>query len=145
VVAVPGDMRRPETFLADPELRSVLDFSEPARILLVGVLPFLPDRPELTVAMRRLHDLSARGSLLVLSHVTASARARRFDRLVDLLSRTGTPPAPRDDDQVNALFAGWNPVEPGIGPAARRHPEPGTPAGADPASWLTVAGVAVRR
>ncbi|MEU4222087.1 SAM-dependent methyltransferase [Actinoplanes sp. NPDC026623] len=145
VVAVPGDIQRPETFLADPELRSVLDFSEPVCILLVGVLPFLPDSPELTVAMRRFHDISAPGSLLVLSHVTASARARQFDRLVDLLSRTGTPLAPRDDDQVNALFEGWNPIEPGIVPAARWHPDPGTPAGADPASWLTVAGVAVRR
>lgn len=144
-VAVQGDIGRPDSFLADPGLRCVLDFSEPVCILLVGVLHFIPDGPELSVALRRYHDIAAPGSCLAVSHPSATAHAAQFDRLVDLLSRTGTALAVRDDDQVNALFEGWSPIEPGIVPAVRWHPDPGSPAGSDPVSRLMVAGVAVRR
>ncbi|MEU7901420.1 SAM-dependent methyltransferase [Actinoplanes sp. NPDC049118] len=143
-VAVQGDIQLPESFLGDAGLRSVLDFSEPVCIQLISVLQFMPDSPALAVALRRYHDLAAPGSLLVISHVTASAFMEQIDRVVDLLSRTGTPLVLRDEEQVTALFEGWSPIEPGIVAGNRWHPGAKAPADADAAPSVMLAGMAVR-
>jgi hypothetical protein len=40
VIAVPGDMRSPETILADPELAELIDLAEPACVILSAILHF---------------------------------------------------------------------------------------------------------
>src|SRR5690606_19700272 len=42
-VAIRGDLRNPAGILNDPELHSLIDFTEPVAILLVAVLHFLPE------------------------------------------------------------------------------------------------------
>ncbi|MFI5495146.1 SAM-dependent methyltransferase [Actinoplanes sp. NPDC051859] len=118
-VVLPGDLQQPDAFLLDPQLRAVLDFTEPVCILLAAVLHFVPDSPELTAAMRRYHQVAAPGSLLAVTHATGGERPDEVERVTDLYNRTGTPMVLRDEAELAVLIDGWEPLVPGAdgGPA----------------------------
>jgi hypothetical protein len=139
---VHGDLQDARTILDNPEVRAVIDFSEPVCVLIIAVLHFIPDSPMLTVALQRYRDAVPSGSYLAMTHATASARPEQLDTLSDLYNRTGTPMVYRDAGQVTKIFGGWPLLEPGIvfGPLWR--PEPGAEPVEDPASYLTLAGMA---
>jgi hypothetical protein len=139
------DLVHSAAILADPRLRALIDFAEPVCFLLVAVLHFLPDSPELTAALRDYREVAAPGSVLAVTHATASSAQDRIDRIADLYHRTGTPLVMRDRGRLAPLFDGWDLVEPGIVYGPEWRPEPGTAPLRDPASFATLAGVAVRR
>lgn len=116
-VFVQSDLREPGTVLADPELRELLDLRRPVAVLMVTVPHFLTDfdSPVGIVAGYRQH--MAPGSALVLSHPTGEGRlgspdARRA--LADLFERSGVPAILRSRRAVEALFGGFDLVEPGV-------------------------------
>jgi SAM-dependent methyltransferase len=133
-----ADLLHAEALLTDPALRSLLDLDEPVCVLLIAVLHFLPDTPDLHAALRCYRDALAPGSLLAVSHATPSLRAEDLARFVDLYTRTGTAMVLRDRDELLTLLEGWSLVEPGLvyGPAWR----PDEPV-ADPAAFATLAAV----
>ena len=139
---VQADLQDARTILDNPDVRAVIDFSEPVCLLIIAVLHFIPDSPMLTVALKRYRDALPSGSYLTITHATASARAEELGIVSDLFNRTGTPLVYRDAGQVAAMFADWPLVEPGIvyGPLWR--PEPEAAPVDDPASYLTLAGMA---
>ncbi|MEU4563999.1 SAM-dependent methyltransferase [Actinoplanes sp. NPDC023936] len=143
VVVVHGDVREPAPVLDDPAVRGLLDLSRPLGILMVAVLHFVPESPVLTEALRVYREAAVAGSVLAISHLSASARPTELDRVADLYNRTGSSLVPRDREQMERLFEGWTLVEPGIvfGPSWR--PDPGEEED-DPAQFLTLAGVGVR-
>ncbi len=143
VVVVHGDVRDPARVLDDPAVRGLLDLSRPLGILMVAVLHFVPDSAVLTEALRVYREAAVAGSVMAISHASASAQPAEFDRVAALYNRTGSSLVARDRDQVERLFEGWTIVEPGIvfGPAWR--PDPGEEVD-DPARYLTLAGVGVR-
>ena len=65
-----ADLREPESILASPVVREVIDFGQPLALMLVAILHFIPDeaRPEQIVAT--LLDALPAGSYLVASHGT---------------------------------------------------------------------------
>lgn len=70
VTVLRGDLREPDAILSHPALRMLIDFREPAGVLMTAVLMFVSDGS-------RPHDLVARylqavapGSYLALSHLT---------------------------------------------------------------------------
>ncbi|WP_432995229.1 SAM-dependent methyltransferase [Dactylosporangium sp. CA-233914] len=136
---VQADLHEAERILRDPEVETLLDLTEPVCLLMVAMLHFVPDTPELRSAMRVLHSALAPGSVLAVSHATAAAQ-----RLADLYTRAGTSMVVRDRGELAALLAGWAPVEPGIvwGPLWRPDPDAG-PTG-DPESYATLVAVAER-
>jgi SAM-dependent methyltransferase len=144
-LAVQGDLRRPDAIFADADLRRLLDLGQPVCLLMVAVLHFIPDGPALTAALRRYHEVLAPGSLLVISHGTSSARPGKLDRVADLYSRTGTPLVLRDRDRIAGLFDGWEPVPPGVVYGPEWRPDPADAPVEDPASYITLVGVAVKR
>jgi hypothetical protein len=141
-IALQGDLRYPDPIFDDPRVRDFIDFEQPVCLLMIAVLHFIPDGPDLSAALSRYHDAAAPGSYLVVSHATGSARPGELDRIADLYNRTGTPLVMRNRDQVTALFDGWNLLDPGVvyGPVWRPGPE--DPAVEDPASYITLAGMA---
>jgi SAM-dependent methyltransferase len=143
-VVLQADLQRGQELLADPALRAVLDLTEPVCVLMVAVLHFLPDGPELTEALRHYHDAVAPGSVLAVTHATAGSRCEQLERFTDLYHRTGTPLVMRDRSGLAALLEGWVPVAPGIVHGPEWHPEPGTAPVPDPASYATLAGVFLR-
>ena len=130
------------TILDDPALRSLIDLREPVCLLMVALLHFLPDTPDLRAALRHYHAALAPGSLLVVSHATPSARPEDLERFVDLYTRTGTAMVLRDRGELLTLLDGWQLVEPGLVYSPQwRSGEPVD----DPAGYATLAAVAERR
>ncbi|RKT52997.1 SAM-dependent methyltransferase [Saccharothrix australiensis] len=113
---VQEDLRRACDVLAAPEVRGLLDFDEPIAVMMVAVLHFVPDedRPADVVAAYR--DAVPPGSHLVVSHATHEGQdAEAADSHQDLYrKRTATPMTMRSTEEVRALLAGWEPVEPGV-------------------------------
>ncbi len=72
-----GDLRDPEGILGNPELRRLIDFTEPAGLLMTGVLMFVADDagPHQLVA-RYLREL-APDSYLSLSHLSADHKSEQ--------------------------------------------------------------------
>ena len=101
-------------------------------------------RPELTAALRHYREIAAPGSVLAVSHASAGSRPDQLDRIADLYQRTGTPLVMRDRTELATLCAGWQMVEPGVVYTPEWRPEPGSPRAAEPASYETLAAVAVR-
>ncbi|MER7272910.1 SAM-dependent methyltransferase [Dactylosporangium sp. NPDC000244] len=133
---IQADLHDAEQILGDPQVKALLDFTRPVCLLLVAILHFVPDTPELRAALRTYRDALAPGSLIALSHATGEV-----GDLADLYTRTGTPMVLRDRGELAGLLEGWDLVEPGVvhGPAWR----PDEPV-AEPDSYATLAAVAVR-
>ncbi|MEV8508462.1 SAM-dependent methyltransferase [Actinoplanes sp. NPDC051475] len=144
-IAIQGDLQQPADIMSDPQLRQLIDFAEPVCVLMLAVLHFVPDSPALTAALRHYHEVAAPGSILVISHATASANAEELDRITDLYNRTGTPLVIRDRDRFGGLLEGWDLVEPGIVYGPEWRPEPGDEWDGDPSSSITIAAVGVHR
>ncbi|QFZ17152.1 SAM-dependent methyltransferase [Saccharothrix syringae] len=108
---VQEDLRHPAEVLAAQQL---LDLSRPVAVMMVAVLHFVADGAADVVAAYR--DAVPPGSFLVVSHATGDGQAPRdADAHTDLYrQRTTTPMTMRSKAEVEALFAGFELVEPGV-------------------------------
>jgi hypothetical protein len=123
-----ADLRDPQSILADPSVREVLDFGQPIALMLVAVLHFVPDEFKPAQVLATLIEALPSGSYLVASHITAEhdpdgpatgARAYRA---------AGLPAQLRDSDQFAHLaFSGLELVQPGVVLVSEWRPEGGGP------------------
>jgi SAM-dependent methyltransferase len=136
-----GDLREPERILADPGLRSVIDFSRPVVVMLVAILHFIPDSCDPAGIVATFRDVMAPGSRLVLSHAT-------YDYNIKVLNNSRVyndataPFIPRSRAQITALLDGFEPEEPGLVDVARWRPDGTRPL---PAYHLNIYGAVARR
>jgi hypothetical protein len=65
-----ADARDPDGVLGHPEMRDLIDFAEPAGLLITGVLHFVSDETDPWQIMSRYVSALAPGSYLALSHAT---------------------------------------------------------------------------
>jgi S-adenosyl methyltransferase len=72
---VTADMRDPDAVLGDPEMRRLIDFAEPAGVLMTAVAHFVADEDDPWGLVARYMAAVVPGSYLALSHAT-------FDRMV---------------------------------------------------------------
>lgn len=122
---VPADLRDVPLVLAAPPVRRLIDFTRPIGVLMVDVLHLLPDTDDPAGVVARYRDAVPTGSHLILSSPRpsrartgpAAAPAAVAHRAIDIDSR------PRTRDDIAALFAGWDLVEPGITPIGQWHPD----------------------
>ncbi|MEU5690375.1 SAM-dependent methyltransferase [Actinosynnema sp. NPDC020468] len=106
------DLRDPEKVLNSPEVTDLLDLSRPVAVMTVAVLHFVDDPAPVIAAYR---DAVVPGSHLVVSHATRDGQRAQADEHQDLYRRrTATPMTMRTKAQVEALFAGFDLVEPGV-------------------------------
>ncbi|MEU6572484.1 SAM-dependent methyltransferase [Streptomyces sp. NPDC046805] len=119
-----GDVYAPEHILGSPELERTLDLSQPVALSMNALFHFIPDEDDPVGIIRRMIKPLAPGSYLSLTHGTAdfldpeaAARARA------VYQKGGIPAVTRNKTEFEALFAGLEPVEPGIVPAYRWHPD----------------------
>ncbi|MBP2705960.1 SAM-dependent methyltransferase [Microbispora sp. RL4-1S] len=115
-----GDVRGPDEILTDPDVRGVLDLSEPVAVLLVAVLHFVHDHEDPYGAVRALVDAMAPGSFLVVSHVEYRPELLRGARPYD---RANAQVAPRTFDEVTRFFDGLELVPPGLVNVRRWRPD----------------------
>jgi hypothetical protein len=121
--AINADLRDPKRILDDPELRAVLDLSQPVALLLVAVLHFVSDDDNPAGLLATLRAALAPGSYLVLSHATSEGRRVESQRVVELYRNTANALHMRDRVDVAPLFAGFELVEPGLVWAPQWRPE----------------------
>jgi SAM-dependent methyltransferase len=128
---VQGDLRDVSGVLDAPEVRRLLDFSQPIGVLMVAVLHFVPDRDDPAGIVARYRDVIAPGSYLVVSHAAASEDEQApegADEATAAYSRSVTEATLRTRAQVAGLFGGFDLVEPGVVYVTDWHPDPGDPA-----------------
>jgi len=102
-----ADLAQPDEILGDPEVRRLIDFSQPVAILLSSVLHLVPDAADPARIVARLRDAMAPGSYLVISHFEISR-----NHLSDALE--GTPVAARTRVEITGFFGDLTLVEPGL-------------------------------
>jgi hypothetical protein len=114
VAVLQQDLRDPDKILSDPALVDLLDLSRPVGILLVSVLPFIPDADHPTDIVARYRDAVVPGSYLVVSHGSAEARPEDVERVHQFYRQTRTPVMVRTREEIAQFFDGFELVDPGL-------------------------------
>ncbi|WP_308257955.1 SAM-dependent methyltransferase [Pseudonocardia lacus] len=141
---VEADATDPASVLAAPALGATLDLSEPVGLLVVDTLTYFPDPVARDVVATLLAAL-APGSYLTISHPTPDFAPEATRRTVAAVERSGLSCTTRTQDEVRALFAGTELVEPGLVPLLSWHPDARDAVVPDPCGVYAWAGVARRR
>jgi S-adenosyl methyltransferase len=115
VTVIRGDLREPGPILDDPELRELIDFSQPVALCMTLVLHFLPPDDDPYGVVARFRDTLCPGSFLVLSHVTGDGREPgALTDIDDIYGDANAPLIMRTREQVTAFFNGFDLIEPGV-------------------------------
>jgi hypothetical protein len=75
-----GDLRDPDRLLTDPELRELIDFTEPVGLLMTAVVHFVSDESDPWRLVHRYVAALAPDSYLALSHLTSDHKPPRAVR-----------------------------------------------------------------
>jgi hypothetical protein len=132
-VAIQADLREPESILAHPEVRQLIDFDRPVALLLVAILHFVPDDQDPAGIVARFRDALPAGSYLAISHATKDIPERpdmsaeemtemgaRAERLYQL---TTASLVTRTHAQVERFFDGFDLLDPGLVEIQRWRPD----------------------
>jgi hypothetical protein len=139
---VDADVRHPEQLFRDPDLRALIDLTQPVAVLLLAVLDVLPEADDPAGIVGRIRGLLAPGSYVAVTHLTGDARPGLAAAVADEYARAGvpTPPVPRTRQQIARFFTGFELVEPGLVTPSQWYPH--RPAATDPGTRWLYAGVA---
>ena len=119
-----GDLRDPQPILS--EAATTLDFSRPAAVMLFGILHFFSDADDPRGLIGQLLAPLAPGSYLAISHLASDVHADEMSETFKGLSaRMAENVTLRSHDEVAALLAGLDLVEPGVVQTAQWRPDPG--------------------
>ncbi|GIF22542.1 hypothetical protein BJ973_002866 [Actinoplanes tereljensis] len=135
---IEADLNDPAKILADPVVRSTLDFAQPIALMLIAVLHFVHGDGAAKPIVRELLDALPPGSYLVATHATSDFGTPEQQALYRQLIEEGKSDVwTRPKDEFTDLFEGLDLVEPGVVPASEWRPEPGvtTPARSDINLW----------
>lgn len=123
-----ADLRRPRQLLDSPRLGRTLDFERPVAVLMVSVLHFVPDSDDPAAIVASFRERLAPGSALVIAHGssdTADMPSEHLHTARRMYERAVAPVTLRSRTEVEAFFAGFELVEPGVVWLPRWRPEPG--------------------
>ncbi len=135
------DLRQPEHILANPEVRSLLDFDQPMAVLLVAVMQFVPEEDDPVGIVARIHDAVAPGSYVVMSQPTNDSRAEEAGRVEELINKLPSPFGYASRPTFASRFAGWDVIEPGIVWVPEWHPDSPSDVDEHPERSLVYVGV----
>ena len=122
-----GDIRRPAEILADPVVRSMIDFDRPVGLLLFAILHHVEDSDQPERIMAELRDTMPDGSYLAISSLRLPGPDLPELRAVTLEGeRLMTADLGsirwREDSEIMSWFGSWELVEPGLVPLADWRP-----------------------
>jgi S-adenosyl methyltransferase len=107
VKVILGDLRDPDRLLGDPELRELIDFTEPAGLLMTAVMHFVADESDPWGLVGRYLAALAPGSYLALSHLTSDHKPPRSVREFRRVFNRATEQMHfRSRSEVERLFQG---------------------------------------
>jgi O-methyltransferase involved in polyketide biosynthesis len=149
VAVVHADLRNPEAVLSQAVRAGGLDLTLPAAVLLVSVLPFVPDEDEPARIVSAYRDATVAGSYLAISHGTNEYRAEQVGDVETVYAKTTQPGVFRSKAEVAHFFEGYELLEPGLVDVIHWRPEPqalqADPLGGDIARYSLIAGVGCQR
>ena len=137
------DLHQPRVILADTELNKLIDFAEPVGLMLVAVLHFIADEDDPVGLVGELLDGLAPGSYVVLTHASTDSRPES-SKALKVYDRATARAYSRTRDQVLAMVAGLEVMEPGLVWVPQWRPDPATGPVEDP-SRSHVYGVVARK
>ncbi|MGH3392130.1 MAG: SAM-dependent methyltransferase [Actinomadura sp.] len=108
------DLREPERILAHPDVRRMIDFSEPIAVLFVSVLHFVTDDQDPWGIVSAMTEPLVPGSNLTLSHSTLDGRPAEVIAEFEKNYRASAPLAVRSREAVTRFFNGFELVDPGL-------------------------------
>jgi S-adenosyl methyltransferase len=102
---VGADLTDPAKLIDSPEVREMIDFSQPVGVLIVSVLHFLPDEADPVGVVGRYMAATAPGSHLALSHAhRGEERPAGMDRALGEYSSNVQKMHARSHDEILAIF-----------------------------------------
>jgi len=120
VRVIQGDLRDPDSVLANPDLRALIDFSQPAGLLMTAVVHFVADESDPWQLLARYLGGLAPGSYLALSHATVDFvpedQLSAVSRVEGIYRQISAQLHPRSYGEVAKFFTGLDLVEPGVVP-----------------------------
>jgi SAM-dependent methyltransferase len=123
-VVIEADLREPEKILADQAVGRLIDFSQPAGLLLVSVLHFIADADDPWRIVATLRDALAPGSFLVLCHGTDEGKPTVAQAAAKVYNRGVTAGLHiRSRAEIMRLFDGFDLVDPGLVPIPEWRPD----------------------
>jgi SAM-dependent methyltransferase len=137
-----GDLRQPGKILASDDTRRLIDFSQPAGLLLMVVLHFITDAEDPWQIVATLRDALAPGSYLVIGHgtdegspVAVRAASKVYNRSVSTQMNL------RSRGEIMRFFDGFDLLEPGLVYPPLWRPDSPADVPSDPAKYWCLAGV----
>lgn len=122
--AVHADIRDHQAVLDHPETRRLLDFSRPVAVLMLQVIPFIPDGDDPGRIVAAYRDVCVSGSYLAVAHsLSFDYWPGAVAEAVEMYTRSTHPLNLRTPDQVAAFFDGYEVVAPGVVFTALWRPE----------------------
>jgi S-adenosyl methyltransferase len=110
---IQADLREPDAVLGHPGLRQLIDFSQPAGVLMTAVMHFVADGSDPWGLVRRYLTEVAPGSFLALSHVTYERLPPHMVQVgIETMARGTEPSHLRSKTEVERFFDGLELVSP---------------------------------
>ncbi|WP_250036731.1 SAM-dependent methyltransferase [Paractinoplanes maris] len=140
---IDADVRDPEKILADPAVRSTLDWSQPIALQLVAIMHFVEDHEDPYGIVSRLVAALPAGSYLMLSHATFDPLDPETIAAMNAINEGIKPRfSPRTFDEVATFFTGLELLDPGIVSVQDWRPGPGPrPSAAEATGYAAVARI----
>ncbi len=115
VAAIEADLRDPAAILSRPAVRRLLAARRPLALLLLAVLPLIPDDDAARRVVRQLTAALPTGSYLAISHATLEGgEAQALAQFVRQYEARTSPVAFRPRATIEDFFAGCELVPPGL-------------------------------
>ncbi|GAA4030752.1 SAM-dependent methyltransferase [Allokutzneria multivorans] len=110
-----ADVRDVAGVLESPQVRRLIDFSEPVGLLCMLLLHWIPDEDDPAGLVHAYQAPLAPGSMLAFTHITADLRPESLTAATDeMAARRGDVPHTRSREQVLGLLGDLELVEPGM-------------------------------
>ncbi len=109
-----ADLREPEKILQHPKVGELIDFGQPVGLLLIAIVHFVTDEENPADILATLRDAMPPGSYLALSHATGDFRTEAARQAAAVYDNATSTITLRSHAQIEALFGGWDLVEPGV-------------------------------
>jgi hypothetical protein len=123
IAVVQQDVRRPERVLGDPDVRKLIDWSQPVAVLFIAVLHCLTDDEDPWGVVRTLTEPMVAGSMLAISHLTDDAHPEVGAAAREVYDQATAPLVHRSHAEVSRLFEGFEVLEPGVTRVDRWRPD----------------------
>jgi hypothetical protein len=145
---IQADMREPDTILAHPDLRRLIDLDEPVAILLVSAFTAIPEDEVALDIVTRLRQAISSESWMVISHPISDSRPQVTEQIAAMYRDKDASGAARRDNirsraEVEPYFDKLDLADPGIVHLPAWRPGPAGPS-VDPRTVWAIGGVGRR-